>query len=60
MEIVTEDAVPRENLEVSRKIQTPGTNIGKVRKQRRRTLYLGKLRKKQSPQKIQVFHKPFL
>ena len=44
----------------SRKTQTPGTNIGKIRKQQQRTLYLGKLRKKQNPWRIQVSHKPFL
>ena len=42
------------------KTQTPGINIGKNQIQQRKTLYLGKLRKKLSPQKIQVFHKPFL
>ena len=31
------------------KTQTPGMNIEKIRKQRRRTLYLGKLRKETKP-----------
>ena len=44
----------------SRKTQTPGMNIGKTLKQRRRMLYLGKLRKKLSPQGIQVFSQAIL